>query len=143
METSPDYVPVLHPVNLNLWKVITQTPPSVLFANTKVIKGKFDSEKRKWLKFIRLIKLYRFLTEIENAINLESSDKDRFIHLSSRKLQKIIGTTFLRTCRTILENLGVLESRYEYQGSIRVLQFRLALPYRNQKQNVVAWVKGR
>jgi hypothetical protein len=144
MERSPEYIALLHPENLNLFDLIRNAPPHVLFAHSKVTPDRYVSEKRKWLKTIRLLKLYRFLTRIEDARNANATPiaADVFVHLDSRKLQKEIGAMFLRTGRVILENIGAVESRHEYQDGVRVLQYRLALPYRNQKQSVAAYVKA-
>lgn len=142
METSPECIPLLRPENLNLWQSINTAPPHVLFAHTKVAPDRYVSEKRKWLKTVRLLKLYRFLTRIEDARKGTEINADVFVHLDSRKLQKEIGAMFLRTGKVMLENIGVIESRTEYQDGVRVLQYRMASPNRNQKQSVVAWVKA-
>lgn len=142
MERSHERIPLLRPENLNLWQSINNAPPRVLFAHSKVTQDRYASEKRKWLKAVRLLKLYRLLTKIEDARNGRQVNADVFVHLDSRQLQKEIGAMFLRTGKVMLENIGVIESRTEYQDGVRVLQYRLAPPYRNQKQSVVAWVKA-
>lgn len=132
MEKSPAYIELACPANLKISTLLRNASPQTIFANTTVNPAKFDAEKRKWAKSIRIKKFYKIFNKIIAAMDKGHCDDDGFAYFQSPDLEKALGSTYARTCRIILENLKVIECRFRrhsYWGFcgmwIMVLEFYL------------------
>lgn len=136
METSPKYIELVRPANLNLRELFKSVPAEVLFANTKIAPDKYSSEKNKWLGRIRMKKFYRLFTMIHNS---PFCDPEGFIVFNAREFEKLVGSSFARTCRLILENLKVVECRFDPHLGLTLLWVRFTPQYQNQPQVSSTW----
>ncbi len=97
-----------------------------------------DKEKQKWLKPMRLKKLYWIITKIGNKRINDPFYLDDFVKLHSSFLQKNLGTRYANQCLLILEKLGVIKpSHFQYQVGVRSRAFKLCAPYLGQKRHVI------
>ena len=96
-------------------------------------------EKKKWLKPIRLKKLYWIITKIGNRRINDPFCFDGFVKLHSGLLQKNLGTRYANLCLLILEKLGVIisDSQYKYFAGKRCRAFKMREPYFGKKRRIV------
>jgi len=95
-------------------------------------------EKGKWLKPIRLKKLYWVITKIGNKRVNDPFCFDDYVKLPSGFLQKNLGTRYANQCLIILEQLKVIKpDHFKYQVGIRSRAFKLCEPYLGQKRRVI------
>ena len=96
-------------------------------------------EKKKWLKPIRLKKLYWIITKIGNRRINDPFCFDGFVKLRSGFLQKNLGTRYANLCLLILEKLGVIisDSQYKYFAGKRCRAFKMREPYFGKKRRIV------
>ena len=97
-----------------------------------------DKEKQKWLKPVRLKKLYWIITKIGNKRINDPFCLDDFVKLHSSFLQKNLGTRYANQALLILEKLDVImPSRFKYLAGARSRAFKLCAPYLGQKRHVI------
>jgi hypothetical protein len=134
MEKSPVFIELYAPANLKIRELSRRASPKTLFANTTVAPEKYEAEKEKWLKTIRIKKFYRIFTMIDNATTNRNCDNEGFVYFQSTELEKVLGSAYARTCRIILENIGVVQTHFKRKLGFCGLWLRFTDQYQNQPQ---------
>jgi hypothetical protein len=132
------YIQLTCPANLNIRALVRNTSPKTLFANTTVSPNDYEREKWHWLKTIRIKKFHWIFTMIANGTSSGFS-KDGFIYFQSCELEKVLGSKYARTARTILSNLQIIQSELKRELGFCGLWMRFTPQFQNQPQVSSTW----